>query len=191
MQRFCNTCLAISFALLSGCGSLLSSMGMGTIEDHPAERTLAQVLEDDNIETKAMVNIHAENDAYHQAHLVIVSYNGYVLLAGQVADEALKKGATEVIRKIKGVRRIYNELEIGPPTNAITRSNDTWLTTKIKSYLIGDSAINGMQVKIVTENGVVYLMGLVEKKDAGHITDVAATTSGVTRVVRLFEFPDQ
>lgn len=182
--------LAFGVTALSGCGSLLSSVGVGTIDDHPAERTLAQVIEDNNIETKAMVNIHAENDAYHDAHLVVVSYNGYVLLAGQVVDKALKEGATEVLREIKGVRRIYNELEIGPPTSAMTRTNDAWLTARIKSSLIGDSDITGTRVKVVTENRVVYLMGLVTQKEGARITDVAATTSGVKRVVRLFEFID-
>ena len=182
--------LTCTVLVLSGCGSLLSSMGVDSIEDHPAERTMAQVIEDDNIETKAMVNIRGENDAYREAHLVIVSYNGYVLLAGQVVDQALKDDATKVLRNVKGVRRIYNELEIGPPTTALTRTNDAWLTTKIKSFLLGDSDISGTRVKVVTENGVVYLMGLVTRKEAERITDVAATTSGVKRVVKLFEFID-
>jgi osmotically-inducible protein OsmY len=190
MRLLYSTLLVSGLVVLSGCGSLLSSIGVGTIEDHPAERTVAQVIEDDNIETKAMVNIHAENDAYHDAHLVVVSYNGYVLLAGQVVDEALKADATEVVRDIKGVRRIYNELEIAPPTTAMTRTNDVWLTTRIKSSLIGHRDISGTRVKVVTEKSVVYLMGLVTRKEAGRITDVAATTSGVRRVVRLFEFLD-
>lgn len=179
--------ITTSALLLSGCGSLLSSMNMNTIEDQPGERTIARIIEDDNIETKATVNIHAENDAYHDAHLVIVSYNGFVLLAGQVADKALKEGATEVVRKIKGVRKISNELETGPNTTAVTRSNDTWITTKIKSALLGSADINGTRVKVVTENSVVYLMGLVTQKEGDRITDIAATTAGVKRVVRLFE----
>lgn len=190
MKFFYTAFLTTCLFSLSGCGSLLSSMGMGTIEDHPAERTMAQVIEDDNIETKAMVNIHAENDHYHNAHLVVVSYNGYVLLAGQVADEPLKAGATKVLRDIKGVRRIYNELEISQPTSAMTRTGDAWLTTRIKSALISNSEISGTRVKVVTENGVVYLMGLVSRKEAERVTEVAATTSGVKRVVRLFEFLD-
>ena len=110
--------LAFCLFTLSSCGSLLSSMNVGTIDDDPGKRTMAQVIEDDNIETKVTVNIHAENEAYDNAHLVVVSYNGYVLLAGQVIDNALKSGATAVARKVQGVRRIYNELEIGPPTSA-------------------------------------------------------------------------
>jgi osmotically-inducible protein OsmY len=182
--------LACCVLVLSSCGSLLSSMNIGTIDDDPGARTTAQIIEDDNIETKITVNIHAENDAYHNAHLVVVSYNGYVLLGGQVIDAALKSGATAEARKVQGVRRIYNELEIGPPTSAMTRTNDTWITSKIKSILLGSSDVSGTQVKVITENGVVYVMGLVTKKEAERISDVAATTSGVKRVVRLFELLD-
>ena len=182
--------LAFFVLTLSSCGSLLSSLNVGTIDDDPGKRTMAQIIEDDNIETKITVNIHAENEAYHNNHLLVVSYNGYVLLAGQVIDAALKSGATTMARKVKGVRRIYNELEIGPPTSAMTRTNDAWITTRIKSMLLGSSDIPGTQVKVVTENGVVYLMGLVTKKEADKISDKAATTSGVKRVVRMFELLD-
>lgn len=173
--------------VLSSCGSLLVSMQKGTIADQPSERTFGQIIEDDNIETKVTVNIHAENEAYHDAHLVVVSYNGYLLLAGQVNDEVLKSEATKVVRKIKGVRRIYNELEIGPPSSALTRTRDTWITTRIKSELLGSSDIEGTRVKIVTENGVVYLMGLITQEEAERISSTAASVSGVRRVVRLFE----
>jgi osmotically-inducible protein OsmY len=162
-------------------------MQMDSIEDHPKERTVAQVIEDNNIETKITVNLHAENEAYDDAHLIVVSYNGYVLLAGQVNDEPLKAGATEVARKVKGVRRIYNELEIGPPTSAIQRSKDTWITGRIKTELVADSNIEGTRIKVVTENGVVYLMGIVSPPEADLVSGVAANVTGVSRVVRLFE----
>jgi osmotically-inducible protein OsmY len=190
MKLFVTPLLVCCLFVLSGCGSLLSSMNVDSIEDDPGERTLAQIIEDDNIETKITVNIHAQNDAYHDSHLVVVSYNGFVLLAGQVIDEALKSGTTAVARKVKGVRRIYNELEIGPPTSAMTRSSDAWITTRIKSILLSSSDIPGTQVKVLTENGVVYLMGLVSKKQSELISDEAATVSGVKRVVRLFELLD-
>lgn len=172
---------------LSGCGSLLSSMQVDAIEDHPKERTMAQMIEDSNIETKATVNIHAENAAYYDAHLVIVSYKGYVLLAGQVNDDVLKNEATRIVRKVHGVRRIYNELEIGPPSSALTRSNDAWITTKLKTALLSSSDEQGSRTKIVTENGVVYLMGLVTLDEAEAIANKAADVSGVRRVVQLFE----
>ncbi len=179
--------LACCILGLSGCGSFLASMQMDTIDDQPNERTMAQMLEDNNIETKITVNIHAENEAYRDAHLVVVSYNGYVLLAGQVNDDVLKSEATNIVHKIKGVRRIYNELEVGPPSSAITRASDAWITTRIKSGLYASSDTQGTLVKVVTENGVVYLMGLVTQEEADRISNKAASVSGVRRVVRIFE----
>ena len=175
------------FLALPGCGSVLSTMGSEPIEDQPSERTLARQIEDESIETKAEVNIHASNEAFSDTNVAIVSYNGYVLLAGQVPTEALKAEATEVVRKIYGVRRIYNELEIASPSSTITRSSDTWITAKVKTWLLGRSDIEGGRVKVLTENGVVYLMGLVTREEAERISAVAADISGVQRVVRLFE----
>ena len=187
MKHFFIILLTCSVLVLSGCGSMLATMKVDTIEDDPTERTMAQVIEDDNIETKATVNIHAADEAYHDAHLVVVSYNGYVLLAGQVNSEKLKARATEIVRKVHGVRRIYNELEVASPSSGMTRTSDTWITTKVKSWLLGSSDTEGFRVKVVTENGVVYLMGLVTAAEAQRIADKASGISGVQRVVKLFE----
>ncbi len=175
---------------VSGCGHLLVGMESNAIEEDEGERTWGRLLEDDNIETKARVNIHAANEDFDQAHLSIVSFNGYVLLAGQVPGDALKQQATEVVRKIRGVRRIYNELEVAAPSSGMTRTSDTWITTKVKSFLLANPEIEGHRVKVVTENGVVYLMGLVTREEAGRIAEEASDTSGVQRVVKLFELID-
>jgi len=190
MRPIFTSLLIFCMLLLAGCGSLLANMQMGTIADKPDERTMAQIFEDENIEIKATVNIHAENEAYHDSRLVVVSYNGYLLLAGQVNDQVLKNEATKVVRKIQGVRRIYNELEIGPPSSAITRTSDAWITSKIKTSLLVSSDEQATRIKVVTENGVVYLMGLVSQDEAERIANKAANVSGVKRVVRLFETVD-
>jgi len=190
MKRLSVVLLACSVLALSGCGSFLATMKVDTIEDEPVERTMGQRIEDDNIETKSTVNLHAADDAYHDAHITVVSYNGYVLLAGQVNSEKLKAKATEIVRKVHGVRRIYNELEIASPSSGMTRTSDTWITTKVKSWLLGSPDSEGTRVKVVTENGVVYLMGLATREEAERISDKTAGISGVQRVVRLFELVD-
>jgi osmotically-inducible protein OsmY len=190
MKKVCILALLCTSIALGGCGSFLASMESNTMEEDPGERTVGQQLEDENIETKAIVNIHAANEAFDDAHLVVVSYNGYVLLAGQVNSEALKAQATDVLRKIRNVRRIYNELEVASPSSAMARSSDTWITTKLKGYFLGSSAIEGGRVKVLTENGVVYLMGLATQAEADRISDKAAGVSGVQRVVRIFEIID-
>ena len=191
MHRLRTLSLACGLTLLlSACGSLLATMEADTIEDDPGERTIGQLIEDDNIETKSIVNIHAADDAFDEAHIVVVSFNGYVLLAGQVGSEELKARATDVVRKVRGVRRIYNEMEVAAPSSGMTRTSDTWITTKVKSWLLGSPDIQGTRVKVVTENGVVYLMGLATREEAERISDKAAGIGGVQRVVRLFEIID-
>ena len=189
-QFFFTLLLAGGLVALPGCGSFLATMQTDTIEDDPGERTIGQMVEDDNIETKATVNIHAADEAFDEAHLVIVSYNGYVLLAGQVGSAELKAKATDVVRKIHGVRRIYNEMEVAAPSSGMTRSSDTWITAKVKSWFLGSTEVEGTRVKVVTENGVVFLMGLATREEANRIAAKAATISGVQRVVKLFELID-
>ena len=142
--------LCAASALLSGCGTIMSSAGAGPIEEDPGERTFAQQMTDESIETKALVNINAADEAYDQAHLSVVSYNGFLLLVGQVPSEALKALATDVTRDLEAVRRIYNELEVGPETSAGTRTNDTWITSQVKSKLLASSDTPGRRVKVVT-----------------------------------------
>ena len=173
--------------LLSSCGSIMSSAGAGPIEEDPGERTFGQQLTDESIETKAKVNINASDEGYGDAHLSIVSFNGFVLLAGRVPSEALKTLATDVVRKIEDVRRIYNELEVGSATGMGTRSLDTWITTQVKSKLLANSDTPGTRVKVVTENRVVYLMGLLTTEEADRVSLKAAEVSSAERVVKLFE----
>ena len=172
---------------MTGCGAIMSSAGAGPIEEDPGERTFGQQMTDESIETKAQVNINAADEGYGEAHISAVSYNGFVLLAGQVPSEALKSLATDVVRKIEDVRRIYNELEIGPATSSGTRTNDTWITTQVKSKLLASSDTPGRRVKVVTENSVVYLMGLLTEEEADRVALEAAEVSGAERVVQLFE----
>ena len=190
IQRLFFTLFCLRLLALGGCGSLLATMEVDAIEEDEGERTMGRWLEDENIETKAMVNVRGSNDAFDNAHLVIVSYNGYVLIAGQVPTQALKDQATRVVKEVRGVRRIYNELEIAAPSSGMTRTSDTWITSKVKSFMLASSDIQGNRVKVVTENGVVYLMGLATRDEAERIAAEAADTSGVQRVVKLFELLD-
>jgi osmotically-inducible protein OsmY len=182
--------IALLLTNLSACGSFLSAVDAPAIEDDPGERTYGATVEDESIETKGKVNISASDEQFDSAHFGITSYNGYVLLAGQVPSEALKQKASDVVRKIRGVRRIYNELEVRGNTSAMTRSSDTWLTTKVKSAMLANEQIQASRVKIVTENGVVFLMGLVTRSEAQRAADTASASAGVQKVVQLFEYID-
>lgn len=182
--------ILVSLPLLQACGSLLATFNSGAIEDDPGERTFSQRIADESIETKAVVNLHAADERFDQAHLVIQSYNGYVLLAGQVPSEELRQKANDIVRKIRDVRRIYNELEVAAASSAMTRASDTWIANKVKTFLLTGSDTPGLRIKVVAENGVVFLLGMVTREEGNRVAEEAADTSGVQRVVRLFEYID-
>lgn len=188
--RFPLVLLLLLAALNSGCTSLMVAMDSDAIQADPGERTYAQRLADETIETKSVVNIHAADDRFDDAHLDIQSYNGYVLMAGQVPSEDLRQMATDVVRAIRDVRRIYNELEVAAESSIMTRASDTWISSKVKTFLLAYSSTPGMRTKVVTEDGVVFLMGMVTQEEAERIATEAADVSGVQRVVRLFEIID-
>ena len=100
--------MILSLTYLTGCGSILATFESNSIEDEPGERSLAEQVLDESIETKAIVNIRAANAAFDDLGFLVVSYNGYVLIAGEVPNQGLKDEASAVVREIEGVRRIYN-----------------------------------------------------------------------------------
>lgn len=180
----------VSMILLAGCTSLMVAFDSEKIEDDPGERTFYQRLADETIETKAIVNLHAADERYDQAHLVVQSYNGYVLIAGQVPNEDLRQKANDVVRDIRDVRRIYNELEVAAESSTMTRASDAWISSKVKTFLLAGRDTPGMRTKVVAEDGVVFLLGMVTREEADRIASEAADVSGVQRVVRLFEYID-
>ncbi|MCZ6830405.1 MAG: BON domain-containing protein [Gammaproteobacteria bacterium] len=190
MKTLSGIALILSLLFNSGCGAMLSAVDSEPIGDDSGERTYGARMDDESIETKATVNIHAADPGFDDAHLNVISYNSYVLMVGQVPSQALKDKASEVVREIRRVRRIYNELEVTGNVSLLTRSSDTWITSKIKTTLLASSETEGNRVKVVTENGVVYLMGLATHAEAERIADTASASYGVRKVVRLFEYID-
>ena len=140
---------------------------------------------DESIETKAKVNINAADEGYDAAHLSVVSFNGFVLLVGQVPSEELKTLATDVVRRIEDVRRLQR-VGGGRSNRRGRANNDTWITTQVKSKLLASSDTPGRRVKVVTENSVVYLMGLLTEAEAERVSLEAAEVGGAERV-QLFE----
>ncbi len=174
--------------LLQGCASIISATTSEPIEEKPDHRTTGAYLDDEIIETKALVNIDKAHPDLAQSHVIVTSYNGIVLLAGQVPSSELRQLAADTVAKIGNVRRVHNELTVSGNTSMVARSNDAWITTKVKTKMLASSEIEGSRIKVVTENGVVYLMGLVTREEANRAAEAARKTSGVQKVVRIFEY---
>ncbi|WNW11701.1 BON domain-containing protein [Pseudomonas sp. DTU_2021_1001937_2_SI_NGA_ILE_001] len=176
---------------LGGCSSVLTATRDQPIEDDRGTRTLGSKIDDSLIETKAAVNISkAHPDLAEGSHIVVTSYNGIVLLAGQTPRAELKNIAEQAAASVQRVKKVNNELQVIPPSSFLARQNDTWLTTKIKSQMLADNSIPGSRIKVVTENGIVYLLGLVTQQEANRATNLVQGVSGVQKIVKLFEYID-
>ena len=175
--------------LLGGCAPVIvggAATGSAVIAD---ERTTGSFLDDESIEVKSTLAI-VDDKSLQDVHINVTSINGMVLLTGEAPTEAQRAKVLEHVRTVPRVRRTVNEIRIAPPTAYSSRMSDSWLTTKVKSKMLGDKQLDSMQVKVVTENGVVYLMGLAKKAEAERATELARQVDGVQKVVKLFEYTD-
>ena len=184
--------LALTLCLgISGCTSVVNASREKPIEDDRGTRTFGSKIDDSLIETKVGVNIaKADPDLDNNSLIVVTSFNGVVLLAGQTPREDLKAKAEQEASAVQRVKTVHNELQVLQPSSLLARQNDAWLTTKIKTQMLTDASIPGSRIKVVTENGIVYLLGLLTKKEAAQATNLVQGVSGVQKIVKLFEYID-
>ncbi len=177
----------LTSALLSGCAPVIvGGAGVGVLmtEDR---RTVTAYLMDEEIELKAG---HRTSEAkLEKVHANFTSYNRRVLITGEAPTEALKARVGEIARGVENVREgeVKNELQIAAPTSLITRSNDMLLTSQVKLALFNDRRLNANQIKVVAENSVIFLMGIVKPVEGDAAAETASKVSGVIRVIKVFE----
>ncbi|WP_296188443.1 BON domain-containing protein [Pseudomonas sp. UBA1879] len=184
--------LALTLCLgISGCSSVINASREAPIDDDRGTRTFGSKIDDSLIETKVAVNIAKANpDLDNASHIVVTSFNGIVLLAGQTPRADLKQLAEQTASQVQKVKKVNNELQVIEPSSMLARSNDAWLTSKIKTQMLTDSAIPGSRIKVVTENGIVYLLGLLTQAEATRATNLVQGVGGVQKIVKLFEYID-
>jgi osmotically-inducible protein OsmY len=127
-------------------------------------------------------------EKYPTAHINATAYNKLLLLTGEAPTEAAKTDIDEIARGVPNVRSIVNEMQVGNSAPFAARANDSYVTSKVKGRFLDARRFNPVHVKVVTEAGTVYLMGIVTRKEADDATEIARTTSGVQKVVRVFEY---
>lgn len=177
-------------SILSGCAGLAiggAATGASVVHDR---RTAGTIVEDQAIEFKA-IDALSKNRIFDDAHINITSYNNAVLLSGEVAAPELRRRAAQIVSRIDQVKKVYNELAVAPPSSLTSRGTDTWITTKVKTSLFqidGFPDFDPTRVKVVTERGIVYLMGLLRPLEAEAVTSTVRRVGGVQKVVKLFEY---
>jgi osmotically-inducible protein OsmY len=176
-------------ALLAGCVPVIVAGAAGTALVATDRRSAGAQFDDATIEAK--VGQFANSRWGDRAHVSVTSYNGVVLITGEVPDEAGKAAITESAKGTDRVRSVQNELVVAPPSELGSRSNDTYLTSVVKTrFLEATDKFSATHVKVVTDRGVVYLMGLVRRPEIDSAAQIAASTKGVARVVKVVEYID-
>ena len=188
MLKRSMTAVVLASTLVSGCSNIISATREEPIREDQGSRTLGSYLEDESIETKVLVNISKGSEALAQSHINVVSYNAQVLLVGQVPSAEVKAEAEQIASQVRHVRKVHNELEIAGPTSSIVRTNDAYLTSRIKIQMLADKSIEGSRIKVVTENGGVYLRGLVRRDEADQAVEITRAVTGVRKIVKVFEY---
>jgi len=183
---------ALLLPALSGCEILAATgiiAGLGTgLAVSEDRRTSGTFVEDEGIEIKSVKLIREKLDA--NVHVNVTSFNRNVLLTGEAPTEAMKKEVENLIKDISNVRNVTNEIAVANASTLISRSNDMVITTKVKGRFLDGGRFQINHVKVVTENGVVYLLGLVKRQEAESAAEIASSTSGALKVVKVFEYLD-
>ncbi len=178
--------LAAGATLLNGCIPLAITGVAATAQIATDRRTTGAQLDDELIEDKAIAQI--ADRLKSDMHVNITSYNGIALLTGEVATETSKNDVAQIVRSMPKVRTVQNELVVGPTSSLSARTNDTLITSKVKARFVEAHNFQINHVKVVTERSVVYLMGIVRRDEGDAAAQTARTTSGVERVVKVFEY---
>lgn len=187
-----NQCLksgviALLCVWLSGCVAVAAGGAATGAAVAADRRTTGTFIEDQAIELKAIRALNNDTEINEQTHINVTSYNTIVLMSGEAPTKELRTRAVELVRHIPKISKVYNEVAIAAPSSYMSRSSDTVITTKVKTKLFGQEGLDATKVKVVTERGIVYLLGLLRPSEATTATEAARQVGGVQKVVKLFQ----
>lgn len=183
--------IIIISALLSlqGCvfvaGAAAGAAGVAVVYDH---RKLANILKDQEITKRISDKIMGVPALHENNHIEVTCFNQVVLLTGETTTPAERQLADDFAHSVPDVTKVYNEISIKGPTSSLTRASDSWITTKIKTQMLATKDLKSGTIKVLTENGTVYLLGIVTQDQAEMSVDIARQVAGVQKVVKIFRY---
>jgi len=188
-MRSTNLLLTLSAVLLlQGCVAAAVVTIIGGASAATDERSIGTQMDDQKIEFEAYAKLSQHEALDDNANLQVISVNGSVLVIGQAPNTYLRDLAIKSINEVGLIIQLHNQIRISNTTSITTRSNDIWLTSKVKTALFGSDELDATNIKVVTENGEVFLMGLVTEAQANEAVNIARNVSGVNRVFKIFEY---
>jgi osmotically-inducible protein OsmY len=188
MNKFI-TIIAIALSL-QGCifvaGAAAGAAGVAVVYDH---RKLEKILLDEKVAKNATAKLQM-SFIKENSHIEVTCFNQIVLLTGEAATAQARQEAEDIVRSVPEIKRIYNQITIKRPVSSIIRASDSWITTKVKTEMLATKGLKSGTIKVVTENGTVYLMGTVNREQAETAVDIARQVQGVQRVMKIFQYPN-
>jgi osmotically-inducible protein OsmY len=178
-------CLSLTLCSLSACVTSIVTTGAQACYEH---HNIQNTLYDQMLYVKVDRAVHWYNKQYGDSHVDVSVFDHVVILTGEVPSEALRSQLVTTVKQVKGVTEVENLTTLNEPISSLTSISDSWITTKIRTRLIADNDIDPDRIKVITENGTVYLIGLVFIDEAETATQIARQTSGVQKVVRVFSY---
>lgn len=179
--------ILLSAMLLQGCVGV-AVVGSAAVATKTASdpRTVGTQVDDGTLELRVNNALAKDKQLKKDARISVTAFSGKVLLTGQAPNAELAAQAKQIAINTNGATEVYNEIRMGQPVGLGTASSDTWITTKVRSQLLGSDRVKSSNVKVTTENGEVFLLGLVTQDEANAAADIASRVSGVTRVTTAF-----
>lgn len=174
---------------LSGCAGLFIAGAATTVNIATDPRTTQEIWRDSNLQLE-ITGLSNKAPYQNQMRITANSYRGTVILIGQSRTAELLEQFIAQVQQIKGVKELHNQVNIKAPLSLGEVSNDSWITTKVKSALLAKSELNGVKVSVITEDREVYILGYVSREHANIATEVARNISGVKQVIRAFQYAD-
>ncbi len=189
-MKLCSAYL-LALVLLSGCATAAVAIAtITTVDIVHDRRTVGEYIDDGAIEIKARNIVLSKREFSKVAHVKPQSWNGILLLTGEIDSPEVKQTLIERFQEIQGVRQVVDETSVTDKTRFGARANDAWLNSKVKTRLLLKTGLNANRVKVVSTRGVIYLMGIVTQEEAYKAAEVASRVRGVQQVVRVFEYKE-
>ena len=179
-----------SAMLLQGCvaAAIGGAAVAGATKVATDPRSMGTQLDDETLESKVNSAIKKDQQIKSEARSSVTSYSGRILLTGQVPNENLREVASSLAKGVQNVNDVYNEVRVGPKVDFAQISKDSWITSQIKSKMLLDSKVKTSDVKVVTENNEVFLMGNVTQDQGNAAAEIARNVAGVTKVIKVFNY---
>lgn len=166
-------------------GAATGVAAIAVVYDH---RSISNALKDTKLANKIIDRIRSVPCLRYDSHIEVTVFHGVALLLGETPNPEWRQQAEDLAKSVSGISRVYNQITIQGPASTLTKTSDSWITTKIKSQMLTTEGLGSSSIKVVTENGVVYLMGIVTHDQADIAADIARQVSGVQKVVKVFQY---